>query len=216
MLNLPAWALPALVGLGLAASTGLRAFLPLLLLALVVRSGLLGIELKPEVEWLVSDTAILALAIASGVEMLGDKIPWVDRMLTVLGYVVRPLAGVIAVYAIFSGFDPLIAAVAALAIGAPAALTFNALQAGDRLKRAPKDRPDDKLAGLSNAAVSLILDLLAIVAVMTAFTVPSLTPILVALMLGAVWWVARRWARRSREYRAARRRSPLDLSTQPS
>ena len=40
------WLLPALLGLGLASATGLRTFLPLLMLALAVKFGLFGLELN--------------------------------------------------------------------------------------------------------------------------------------------------------------------------
>lgn len=208
ILNLPPWALAALLGLGLAAATGLRTFLPLLALALVMRFGVFGLELKDEMAWLVSDLAVAALGIASAVEFLGDKIPWLDRGLNLLGYVARPVAGAVAVYAVMTGFDPLIAAIGALIIGAPTALAFSALQGGDRLKR---DRPKDErgFRKLSNAAVSLIVDVLAIVALVAAFTVPALTPVLVVVLLVAVFWVARRMTR-------VRGADPNGLSRQPS
>ena len=44
------WVLPALLGLGLAAATGLRTFLPLLMLAVVARFGWFGVGLNPHVE----------------------------------------------------------------------------------------------------------------------------------------------------------------------
>ena len=40
------WVIPALLGLGLAASTGLRTFLPLLMLSLAARFGWFGVELN--------------------------------------------------------------------------------------------------------------------------------------------------------------------------
>lgn len=211
MLNLPPWAIAALLGLGLAAAAGLRTFLPLLALALIARFAEVGFELKDEMQWLVSDPAIATLAIASAVEFLGDKIPWLDRGLNALGYVVRPVAGVLAVFAVFAGFNPLIAAMAALIIGAPTALAFSALQGGDRLKRRdPRDAQGFRK--LSNAAVSLIIDVLAVIALVAAFTAPTFTPVMVALLLGVVFWVARRMTR----VRSTRERGHPDPSGQPA
>ena len=49
-----AWVLPALLGLGLASATGLRTFLPLLMLALAARFEMFGVRLiegKPAAVW---------------------------------------------------------------------------------------------------------------------------------------------------------------------
>ncbi len=205
---LETWTVPALLGLGLAAATGLRAFLPLLVLALVARFGLLGVELKPEVAWLTSDTIIAGLAIAAAVEFVGDKIPWLDRVLNALGYIIRPAAAVLAVYAIFRGFDPMMAALAALVIGAPTALAFNAAQGGKRLKR------EGGVKGWSNAAVGLVVDLLATVGVVVALIVPTFSPVLVAVLLLVVFWLARRAVKRTRGDRPAH--AGDELSTQLS
>ena len=58
------WVIPALLGLGLAASTGLRTFLPLLMLALAARFGWFGVELNDQMQWLHSDAAVAALGVA--------------------------------------------------------------------------------------------------------------------------------------------------------
>src|SRR5579864_6536792 len=96
------WVLPALMGLGLAAATGLRTFLPLLLLAAVARLGLFGVSINPHVGWLGSTAALVALGVATVVELVGDKVPMVDHALSALGTVTRPLAGVLAAGAVFS------------------------------------------------------------------------------------------------------------------
>ena len=48
------WILPALLGLGLASATGLRTFLPLLMLALAARFEVFGVQLIEQMDWLVS------------------------------------------------------------------------------------------------------------------------------------------------------------------
>jgi len=55
-------------GLGLAAASGFRAFVPLLLMSLAARGGLL--TLTPGMEWVASDAALLALATATIAEIL--------------------------------------------------------------------------------------------------------------------------------------------------
>ena len=47
---LQTWVLPALLGLGLASATGLRTFLPLLMLALAARFEMFGVRLIDQME----------------------------------------------------------------------------------------------------------------------------------------------------------------------
>ena len=54
------WVLPALLGLGLASATGLRTFLPLLMLALAARFEVFDVRLIDQMDWLVSWPAIAA------------------------------------------------------------------------------------------------------------------------------------------------------------
>nr|WP_262422970.1 DUF4126 domain-containing protein [Brevundimonas denitrificans] len=118
------WIVPALLGLGLAASTGLRTFLPLLMLALAARFGWFGIQLNEQMQWLHSDAAVAALGVAAVAEFTADKVPVVDNALSGVGLIVRPLAAALAAGSLFVGVDPLLAAVAGIIVGAPTALAF--------------------------------------------------------------------------------------------
>ena len=93
------WVLPALLGLGLASATGLRTFLPLLMLALAARFEVFGVRLIDQMDWLVSWPAIAALATATVAEFAGDKVPAIDHGLNAIGYVTRPIAGAVAALA---------------------------------------------------------------------------------------------------------------------
>lgn len=191
---LQTWVLPALLGLGLASATGLRTFLPLLMLALAAKFELFGVRLIDQMDWLGSWPAVAALAVATVAEFLGDKIPAVDHALNAVGYVTRPAAGAIAAGSVFWAMDPTTAAVAGLIVGAPAALAFNAAQTGVRVGSTATT------GGLGNPVVSLIEDVLAFLTVIVAFLAPILIP--VALVLLAV--VVFRLAKRIRDGRAAR------------
>src|SRR5215510_1077029 len=105
---LQTYVLPVLLGLGLAASTGLRTFLPLLMLAGAAKFHLFGIALNPAMTWLESDVALFALGAATAIELIGDKVPAVDHFLHAIGFVTRPLAAAAAAYAVFGGMDPTI------------------------------------------------------------------------------------------------------------
>lgn len=190
------WILPALLGLGLASATGLRTFLPLLMLALAARFELFGVRLIEQMDWLVSWPAIAALGVATAAEFLGDKIPAVDHGLNAVGYVTRPVAGAIAAGSVFWAVDPAMAAVAGLIVGAPAALAFNAAQTGVRVGSTATT------GGLGNPVVSLIEDVLAVLTVIVAFLAPVIIPLVLLILAVVVFRLARR-IRGRREARPA-------------
>lgn len=193
---LQVWVLPALLGLGLASATGLRTFLPLLMLALAAKFELFGVRLIDQMEWLVSWPAIAALATAATAEFAGDKIPAVDHFLNAIGYVVRPLAGAVAAGSVFWAADPTAAAIAGVIVGAPAALAFNAAQTGARVTSTATT------GGLGNPVVSFIEDVLAFVTVIVAFLAPIIIPIVLIVLAVVVFRLARRIRERN-EPRAA-------------
>ncbi|MDP3803145.1 DUF4126 domain-containing protein [Brevundimonas sp.] len=193
---LQTWVLPALLGLGLASATGLRTFLPLLMLALAARFEMFGVRLIDQMDWLVSWPAIAALGTATVAEFLGDKVPAIDHGLNAIGYVTRPVAGAIAAGSVFWNVDPAAAAVAGLIVGAPAALAFNAAQTGVRVGSTAAT------GGLGNPLVSLIEDVLAALTVIVAFLAPIVIPLVLLILIVVVFRLARR-IRDRRETRAA-------------
>ena len=107
------------LGLTLAATAGLRAWLPLLVL------GGLGyvdaIALNTQLQWLEQPQTLAILAIATAIEIAADKIPAVDNALDAIQLVIRPLAGALAMSAAISFADPAVAAVLGIAAGGTAA-----------------------------------------------------------------------------------------------
>lgn len=180
------WVLPALLGLGLASATGLRTFLPLLMLALAAKFELFGVRLIDQMDWLASWPAVAALATATVAEFAGDKVPAVDHALNAIGYVTRPLAGAVAAGSVFWAVDPTAAAIAGLIVGAPAALAFNAAQTGARVGSTATT------GGLANPLVSFVEDALALATVLVAFLAPVLVPALLIVLAIVVFRLARR------------------------
>lgn len=183
---LQTWVLPALLGLGLASATGLRTFLPLLMLALAARFEMFGVRLIDQMDWLVAWPAIAALATATVAEFAGDKVPAIDHALNAVGYVTRPVAGAVAAGSVFWGVDPAAAAIAGIIVGAPAALAFNAAQTGVRVGSTATT------GGLGNPVVSLVEDFLAFMTVFIAFVAPILIPIVLVVLAIVVFRLARR------------------------
>ncbi len=184
------WVLPALLGLGLAAAAGLRAFLPLLLLALAARFELFGVDLNAKAEWLGSDAALITLGLATALELAADKVPVLDHALSALGTVTRPVAAVLAAGSVFAGVDPMVAAVAGLVIGAPTALAFHAAQSGTRLASTATT------GGLLNPLVSIAEDLLAFATVLLALAAPLLVPLALLALLWLIWRLVKAVRRR--------------------
>ncbi|HEY6196886.1 MAG TPA: DUF4126 domain-containing protein [Candidatus Eisenbacteria bacterium] len=105
----------AAAGTAIAAACGLRAFLPLLALALGVRFGLLHVA--PSGAWIGSTPAIVTLVWATVLELAADKIPALDHALDLVATVLRPLAAAVAAWCTFVGVHPAIAVAAAVLFG---------------------------------------------------------------------------------------------------
>jgi hypothetical protein len=81
-----------LTGLGLSASAGLNAWIPLLSVGLLARYTHL-ITLPPSWHWLSNGWTLAILAVLLVIEMIADKIPVVDHINDVIHTVIRPTAG---------------------------------------------------------------------------------------------------------------------------
>jgi uncharacterized membrane protein len=120
-----------MMGVGLAASAGLRAFLPLLVVGVAGRFDL--VTLGDRFTWMGSDAALIVFAIAVAIEVLGDKIPLVDHTLDVVGMFARPIAGALAAASPLTAMDPVTASVVGVILGASVAGGVHAAKATTRL-----------------------------------------------------------------------------------
>jgi hypothetical protein len=91
-------------GIGLAAATGFRVFLPFLLAGIAARWG--ALPLSDGFQWLGSTEALLALATASALEVTGYYIPGVDHVLDVLAAPAVLIAGAIASASVMVDIPP--------------------------------------------------------------------------------------------------------------
>ena len=188
-----AYVLPAFLGLGLAASCGLRTFLPLFILSAAARFHLFGVDLNPTLGWIGTIPALIALGIATALELVADKVPLIDHALAVVGTVTRPVAGVLAATAVMNHLDPTSAAVAGLILGAPMALAVHTAQASTRAVSTATT------AGLANPVISLAEDATVVLNTFLAILAPILVPLV--LIGGAVIAVStvRRFQSRRRD-----------------
>ena len=175
-----------LLGLGLAASCGLRTFLPLLMMGLAARFHLGGVTLNEHLSWVSSTPSLVALGFATVAELAADKIPVVDHFLSLVGSFTRPLAAALAVAAAFQHSDPGTAALAGIVLGVPTALAVHTVQTGTRLASTATT------AGIANPFISLLEDVIAFGAATVALMTPLIVPVVLLLLLLGFWALARR------------------------
>jgi hypothetical protein len=180
--------LPALaLAIALAASAGLRAWLPLLLAGGLARLGVL--DLGSSFQFLSSTRALVLFGVATAIELAGDKIPVVDHALDVIGTPLRPLAGaVLAASVLGTVTDPLTSVVLGTAVGAPSALVPHAA------KSVLRAASTTVTGGLANPVLSLIEDAISLL----TFILAVLVPLVVVALLGLTLYLASRWLRRHR------------------
>ncbi len=110
------------LGIGLAAATGFRVFIPLLVAGLAARAG--WVPLIDSFAWLQSTPALLALSTAAVLEILAFYIPGVDHLLDVIAGPLAVVAGIIASASVMVDLPPEVRwPVAVIAGGGIAGLT---------------------------------------------------------------------------------------------
>jgi len=113
------------LGIGLAAATGFRVFIPLLALSIASRE--FGLDLAEGFEWIASTPAFGAFATAAVLEVLAYYIPGVDHMLDAVAGPAAVAAGVIASAAVMTDLPTYLKwSVALIAGGGIAGLTQGA------------------------------------------------------------------------------------------
>ena len=182
-----------MMGFGLAASAGLRAFLPLLVVGVAGRFEVIG--LGERFTWMSSDAALVVFAVAVVIEVLGDKIPIVDHGLDAVGTFARPIAGALAAASPITAMDPVTATVVGVILGATIAGGVHAAKAGTRLLST------GGTAGLATPVISLAEDALSVSAALVSLFLPVVTFVLVLAVL--YLFLRGRRARSSRPVAAA-------------
>jgi uncharacterized protein DUF4126 len=180
--------LAAAAGIVLAASAGLRAFMPLFAAGLASRT--LDWQLASSMQWLSSDFALVGLGVAMIAEVIADKIPVVDHVLDAIHTVVGPLAGALVAFSAWFPMPPVVAIVLALLVGAPVAGGVHLLAATTRVKSTLAT------GGALNPVASTAEDGLSIGAILIALLAPILALVLAIVIMVVVFRFVARRARR--------------------
>ena len=174
------------LGVGLASIAGVRAFVPLALLALFAR---LGFVVTPEVLGLrIGWTLVLVLPALAALEIVLDKVRALDPA---FGYVMVPIRTVAGAVLFATMYGALLDAVPALVAGGAVAALVAVLEV------ALRPSPGGSSAGVSTAFLSAMEDVVAVLGGVVGFFVPFLPLLFVGFLL---FFFNRIRKRRGRKY----------------
>ena len=177
------------MGIGLAACAGLRLFLPLFVVSV---AGLTEwLPLDERFAWMGTWPAVTVFGIAVVVELLADKIPWVDNALSATQGWLKPVAGAMLAVAMLSELTPLQATVLGVIAGGSTAGVVHLLQTTTRLISSTLT------GGLANPVLSVGEDVLALTGSVLALVVPLALLLMISLSAIAVWIGLRRFRTRT-------------------
>src|SRR6516162_8783720 len=163
-------ALSIVLGIALAAATGFRVFLPMLIVSSAAYAG--HLQLDSSFAWLGTPSALTMLSVAALAEVLAYYVPVIDNLLDTLATPASLIAGTVVSAAVITDVPPMVKWTAAvIAGGGVAGLT----QAGTAMLRA---KSTIFTGGVGNAVIStaelggaLLVSLLALAAPLAALGV---------------------------------------------
>ena len=178
---------------GLAAAAGLNTSLPLLIVGLLARLGLL--TLATPYDALASNVTLGGLALLAALEIAGDKVPGFDTIVHAVQWPLAATAGAIlfaSQRSVVSGVSPELA----ILVGVLTAGSIHAARASIR------PAVTAVTAGFGNVAVSTVEDglaiLLAVLAALAPLLALALAVALAVALAFAAGWALRRGARLTR------------------
>ena len=163
------------LGLTLAATAGLRAWLPLLVLSILGYSN--AIPLNERLAWLGSPNAIAILAIATLLEISADKIPALDNFMDAFGLAIRPIAGALAMSSTLTFLDPAVGMAIGIAAGGTTAEVVEVGKATTRLVT------NVSSMGMGGPILSVAEDGLALGGIVLGFLMPYVIGFIVVVLL---------------------------------
>ena len=171
------------MGIGLAACAGLRAFLPLFVVALAGKLEL--VTLSDSFAWLASWPALIVFGAAVVAEVLSDKFPVVDNLLDSVQLFVKPIAGALVAATVVEDWAPLYVTVVAVIGGGSAAGLVHVVKAKVRLVSSATT------AGFGNPVLSVSEDVGALAGSLASLVVPQVV-VAILLLGGVLAWLALR------------------------
>ena len=195
--EMPDYALSVVLGIGLAAATGFRVFLPMLVMSVAAYTG--HLQLDNSFAWLATPSALTMLGVAAVAEILAYYVPGVDNLLDALATPAAFVAGTVVSAAVITDLPPMVKWTAAVIAGGGMAGIMQGMTAILRAKSTVLT------GGLGNSLIataqlvgSLLVSLLTLAAPLAALA-------LVVFFLGLTIHLVRSWIRGARFSEETRR-----------
>ena len=173
------------MGLGLAAASGFRVFLPPFLLSIAVRADAVDVDLtNSSLEYFDSNVAVILLGVATIAELAAYYVPWVDNLLDSIASPAAIIAGTGMTAIVLGGTDPVIQwALAIIAGGGVTAAVQGATVVTRGVSTAITAGIGNPVVSTGENIASLILSILAIfLAPLAAFLALILLAMIVKMM----------------------------------
>jgi hypothetical protein len=171
------------LGIGLAAATGLRLFLPMLVASVAAYTG--HLHLSDNFAWLATPAAVMLLSVAALVEVLAYYMPGVDNLLDTLATPAAFVAGTVISAAVITDLPPMVKwAAAIIAGGGIAGLTQSVTTLVRAKSTVLTGTLGNPVVATTELGGSLIVSLMALAA-----------PLLTAVVIVVLLWLAIRWLR---------------------
>jgi len=178
------------IGIGLAASTGFRVFVPLLVAAIAAKTGVL--PLNESFQWLSSWTSIAILGTATIVEIMAYYIPVVDNLLDTIATPLAVVAGTLLLTSVLPIDSEIMRWITGAAVGGGSAAVVQSASAITRLA-------STKLtAGVGNPVVATVENVAATGTSILALIIPFF---IVAGLILLVIFIFTRIRRKPRKHR---------------
>ena len=170
------------MGLGLAAASGFRVFLPPFLLSIAVRADAVEVNLaETPFEYFDSNLAVILLGVATLAELSAYYVPWVDNLLDTIASPAAVVAGTGMTAIVLEGnTDRVIQwSLAIIAGGGVTAVVQSATVVTRGISTT-------LTAGLGNPVVSTGENIASVILALVAMVLPILAALLVAIIVGMI------------------------------
>lgn len=164
-------AVALLGGVALSASCGFRVFVPMFVMAIAVKAGM--IQLAPGFNWIGTWPGLLLLGSATALEVGGYYVPWLDNALDSVASPAAVVAGTLVTASFITGMDPMLKWTLALVAGGGAAGGVQAITVTARAASAATT------GGMGNPVVSTVENVSSTILSVLAIVVPIIAGLLV-------------------------------------
>lgn len=180
------YALSAFIGIGLAAASGFRVFLPLFAVSLASYMG--WISLPENFQWLAGFPTLIATGVAMIAEILAYYIPYVDHLLDTINIPLATVAGSILFASQFTGMETFPQWALALIAGGGTAAAISTGFAGTRAaSTATTGGLGNNIVATTETAGAGIMSILAMAAPIIA-AIFAVVLLIIVLVLGKKIW----------------------------